>query len=145
MVFTRGDFNSKIGIWNDFTTENKKNLNYLPQGYEVDTIRSVRNNQNTSVNEYTHDLFNVCPETRLRILNCRICGDLHGHLTYVDFHGCSRIILVLTSEASLTKFAIARVFQLMIWVFSNIWPILLKLGRNYNFIANKILKETIEL
>ena len=100
MVFTRGDFNSKIGIWNDFTTENKKNLNYLPQGYEVDTIQSVRNNQNTSVNEYTHDLFNVCPETRLRILNCRICGDLHGHLTYVDFHGCSRIILVLTSEAS---------------------------------------------
>ena len=145
MVFIRGDFNSKIGIWNDFTTKNKKNLNYLPQGYEVDTIRSVRNNQNTSVNEYTHDIFNVCSETRLRILNCRIHRDLHGHLTYVDFHGCSRIILVLTSEASLTKFAIVHVFQLMIWVFSNIRPILLNLGRNYNFIANKILKETIEL
>ena len=42
MVFIGGGFNSKIRAKNDFITENEKDLNYLPQDYAFDTIRSVR-------------------------------------------------------------------------------------------------------
>ena len=103
MVFVGGDFNIRIGTQNDFIIENEKDLNYLPQDYELDTIRSVRNNQYTSVNEYGQQLLDLCIETKLMILNGRTRGDLQGHLTYVGFHGCSTVDLVLTSEASLTK------------------------------------------
>ena len=98
MVFVGGDFNSRIGTQNDFTIENEKDLNYLPQEYELDTIRSVRNNQDTSVNEYGQQLLDLCIETKLRILNGRMRGDLQGHLTYVGFHACSTVDLVLTSR-----------------------------------------------
>ena len=103
MVFVGGDLNKRIGTQNDFIVENKKDLNYLPQDYELDTIRSVRNNQDTSVNEYGQQLLDLCIETKLRILNGRTRGDLQGHLTHVGFHDCSTVDLVLTSEALLTK------------------------------------------
>ena len=103
MVFVGSDFNSRIGTQNDFITESKKDLNYLLQDYELDTIRSVRNNQYTSVNEYGQQLLDLCIETKLMILNGRTRGDLQGHLTYVGFHRCSTVDLVVTSEASLTK------------------------------------------
>ena len=51
MVFRGGDFNIRIGTQIDFMIENEKDLIYLPQDYELDTIRSARNNQDTSVNE----------------------------------------------------------------------------------------------
>ena len=51
-------------------------MNYLPQDYELDTIRSVRNNQDTSVNEYGQQLLNLCIKTKLRISNGRTRGDL---------------------------------------------------------------------
>ena len=101
MVFVGSDFNSRIGTQNDFITENEKDLNYLPQDYELDTIRSVRNNQDTSVNG--QQLLDLCIETKLKILNGRKRGDLQGHLTYIGFHGCSTVDLALTSEASLAK------------------------------------------
>ena len=44
IFFIRGDFNSRIGTQNDFIIEHEKDPNYLPQDYELDTIRSVRNN-----------------------------------------------------------------------------------------------------
>ena len=52
MVFIGGDFNSKIEIENDFIIGHKKDLNYLPQEYELDTVKLVRNIQDTSLNEY---------------------------------------------------------------------------------------------
>ena len=101
MVFVGSDFNSRIGTQNDFIIENEKDLNYLPQDYELDTIRSVRNNQDTSVNG--QQLLDLCIETKLKILNGRNRGGLQGHLTYIGFHGCSTVDLALTSEASLAK------------------------------------------
>ena len=35
-------------------------------------------------------------------------GTLRVHLTYVGFHGCSRVDLVLTSEAPLAKSTIVQ-------------------------------------
>ena len=143
MVFVGSDFNSRIGTQNDFITESEKDLNYLPQDYELDTIRSVRNNQDTSVNEYGQQLLDLCIETKLMILNGRTRGDLQGHLTYVGFHGCSTVDLVLTSEASLTKSTIVQYLSVQDLNFlSDHRPILLKLTRNYNFLPNKIIKDT---
>ena len=76
MVFVGSDFNSRIGTQNDFIIENEKDLNYLPQGYELDTIRSVRNNQDTSVNG--QQLLDLYIETKLKILNGRKRGDLQA-------------------------------------------------------------------
>ena len=73
-----------------------QNLN-IQSGLQIKTILI------TSVNEYRRQLFDLCIETKLRILNGRTHGDLQGHLTYAGFHGCSTVNLVLTSEASLTK------------------------------------------
>ena len=55
------------------------------------------------MNEYRQQPLDLCIETNLRILNNRTRGVLQGHLTYVGFHGCSAVDLVLTSEASLTN------------------------------------------
>ena len=79
MAVVGGDFNIKIGTQNDFIIKNQKDLNYLPQVYELDTIRSVRNNQETPVNEYGQQLLDLCIEAELRILNDRTHGDVQGH------------------------------------------------------------------
>ena len=143
MVFIGGDFNSRIGTQNYFITEHEKDLNYLPQDYELYKIRSVRNNQDTSVNDYGQQLLDLCIETKLRILNGRTRGDLQRHLTYVDFDGCSTVDLVSTSEASLTNSTIVQYFSVQDLNFlSDHRPILFKLTRNYRFIRNKIIKNT---
>lgn len=85
MVFRGGDFNIRIGIQNDFMIENEKDLNYLPQDYELNTIRSVRNNGDTSVNEYGQYFLDLCTEAKSRILNGRTRRDIQENLTYVDF------------------------------------------------------------
>ena len=66
MVFIGGDFNSRIGTQTGFIIENDKDLNYLPLDYELDTITSVGNNQETSVNECEQQLLDLCIETKLR-------------------------------------------------------------------------------
>ena len=95
------------------------------------------------MNEYRQQPLDLCIETKLRILNNRTRGDLQGHLTYVGFHGCSAVDLVLTSEASLTKSTIVQYLSVQDLNFlSDHRPILLKLTRNYNFLPNKIIKDT---
>ena len=54
MIFIGGDFNRRIGTQNDL-----KDLNYLPQDYELETIRTAKSNQDTSVNEYRHQLLEL--------------------------------------------------------------------------------------
>ena len=103
VIFISGDFNSRIGTQNQFTIENERDLNYLPRDYKLDTIKLVGNNQDTLVNQYGQQLLDLYIKTKLRTLHIRTCGDVQGHLRYVDFHGFSRVDLVLASEAFLTK------------------------------------------
>ena len=98
-----GDFNSRIGVQSDFITEGEKDLNYLPQGYQLDCILSNRNNKDPSMNEYGRQLLDLCIETKLRVLNGRVRGDFQGHLTYIGYHGSSTVDLVLTTEQALTR------------------------------------------
>ena len=41
----RGDFNSRIGTKADFLVEDTKDLDFLPEGYELDTFTAHRNNE----------------------------------------------------------------------------------------------------
>ena len=60
------------------------------------------------MDEYEQQLLDLCTETKLRVLNGRTCQNLQGLLTYVGFHGCSTVDLVLASEGSLTKSTIVQ-------------------------------------
>lgn len=51
IIFIGGNFNSSIGNQPDFINEIERALNCLSWEYELDTIRSVRNNEHISANE----------------------------------------------------------------------------------------------
>ena len=129
IIFIGGDFNSRIGTHDDFISENEKDLTYLPQDYELDSITSVRNNQDVSINDYGVQLLDLCIATKLRILNGRTRGDLQGHVTYIGHKGNSTIDLVLTSEISLLETALIQYLSVLdINHLSDHCPILLKLS-----------------
>ena len=44
LIIIGGDFNSKIGTKADFIVEDK-DLDFLPEGYELDTVTTRRNNE----------------------------------------------------------------------------------------------------
>ena len=52
IIFIGGDFNSRVGTRDDLIIESENDLDYLPQDYEIDSITSIRNNQDISINEY---------------------------------------------------------------------------------------------
>ena len=47
--FFSSDFNF---IGDNFIIESENDLAYLPQDYEIDSITSIRNNQDISINDY---------------------------------------------------------------------------------------------
>ena len=59
----------------------KKNLAYLSQNYEIDSLTSVRKNQDISVNDYGQQLLDLYIASKLRSLNGKTTGDLQGHIT----------------------------------------------------------------
>ena len=64
-------------------------------------------------------------------------------MTYVGFHGCRTDDLVLILKASLTKSTVVHYLSVKDLNFlSDHRPILLQLTRNYNFLPNKIIKDT---
>ena len=136
MVFIRGGFNSRIGTQNKFITKHEKDLNYLPTYCESDTIRSVRNNQDTSVNEYEQQLLDLSIETKLRILNQLILSmvlDI-SRLSWLQY---SRFSFNIRSMSDKFNYSTATLNFL-----SDHRPIFLKLIRNYSFLPNKITKDT---
>ena len=59
----------------------KKNLAYLSQNYEIDSLTSVRKNQDISINDYGQQLLDLYIASKLRSLNGKTTGDLQGHIT----------------------------------------------------------------
>ena len=59
----------------------KKNLAYLSQNYEIDSLTSVRKNQDISINDYGQQLLDLYIASKLRSLNGKTRGDLQGHIT----------------------------------------------------------------
>ena len=76
------DFNSRVETRDDFIIESKNNLDYLLQDYEIESITSIRNNQNISINDYGQQLLDLFIAAKLRFLNGTTRGDFQGHITY---------------------------------------------------------------
>ena len=70
----------------------------MPQYYEIDSITSIKNNQDISINYYGQKLLDFCIAVKLRVLNGRTIGSLQGHTTYIGNKGHSTVDLVLASE-----------------------------------------------
>ena len=92
------DFNSRKGTKADFIVEDRKDLDFLPECYELDTFTTHRNNEDVSLNSYGEQLIQLCIASQSRVLNGRTRGDLQGHFTYLSYQGCSTVDLVLASE-----------------------------------------------
>ena len=97
-IIIEGDFNSRIGTKAYFIVDDKKDLDFLPEGYELDTFMTHRNNEDASLNSYGGQLIQFCIALKLRVLNGRTRGDLQGHFNYLGYQGCSTVDLILASE-----------------------------------------------
>ena len=51
-VIIGGNLNSRIGTEADFIVEDGKDLDFLPEGYELSTFTTHRNNEDVSLNSY---------------------------------------------------------------------------------------------
>ena len=70
----------------------------LPDNYSIDLIFK-RKSRDKTVNSLGKLLFEMCIESRLRILNGRFLGDSVGNLTYFDaLGGCSVVDYMIVSE-----------------------------------------------
>ena len=93
-----GDFNSRIGTKTDYMIDDRKDLHFLPEGYELDTFTTHRNNKDVPLNSYGEQLIQICIASKLRVLNGRTRGNLQGHYIYLGYQGCSTVDLFLASE-----------------------------------------------
>ena len=95
-IIIGGDFNSRIGTKADFIVEERKDLDFLPEGYALDTFTTHRNNEDVCLNSY--GLIQLSIVSKLRVLNGRTRGDLQVHFTYLGYQCCSTVDLVLALE-----------------------------------------------
>ena len=75
----------------------------MPKDYEIDSVTSIRNNQDISINDYGQQLLDLFIAAKLRILNGRTRGDLQGQITYIGNKGHSIVGLMLVSEICLIE------------------------------------------
>ena len=128
IIFIGGDFNSRGRTRDDFIIESENELDYLPQDCEIDSITSIRKNQDISINEYGQQLLDLCIASKLRILNGRTRGDHQGHITYIGDKGHSIVDLVLASEICLSQSGLIQYLSVLnLNHLSDHCPILLKL------------------
>ena len=73
-TITGRDFNSRIGTKPEFIVEDRKDLDFLSDGYKLDTFTTHRNKEDVSINNYGEQLIQFCIRSKLRILNARTRG-----------------------------------------------------------------------
>ena len=73
-TITGRDFNSRIGTRPDFIVEDRKDLDFLSDGYELDTFTTHRNKEDVSINNYGEQLIQFCIRSKLGVLNVRTRG-----------------------------------------------------------------------
>ena len=49
-ILIRGESDGRVGSKADSITQDRKNLDFLPEGYELDTFMTHRNNEEVSIN-----------------------------------------------------------------------------------------------
>ena len=134
-IIIGGDFHSRIGTKADFIVEHRKDLDFLPEGYELDTFTTHKNNEDVSLNSYGEQLIQLC-------INGGTRGDLHGHFIYLGYQSCSTVDLVLASEnifqTNLIQYLSVQTFT----AFSDQRPILLKILWKFQPALTKLHPQT---
>lgn len=97
-VLILGDFNARTASENDFILNDDDNYLPLHEDYIIDANVIHRNSQDTKICTRGKELLEICISSRLRILNGRTFGDLHGKFTSYQYNGNSVIDYCLCSE-----------------------------------------------
>ena len=82
----------------DFLVEGRKDLDFLPEGYELDTFTTDRNNEDVSLNNYEEQLIQLLIASKLKVLNSRKRGALQRYFTYLGYQVCRAMDLDFFSE-----------------------------------------------
>jgi hypothetical protein len=87
-IIVQGDFNAYTNTQPDFVMFDAECISSDNVLYQPDKIMSRNNLDHKHVNNSGKNLFNLCKESGLRILNCRTAGDLTGQPTCITYNGC---------------------------------------------------------
>ena len=109
--------------------EDRKDLDFLPEGYELDTFTTHRKNEDYS---YGEQLMQLCITSKLRVLNGSTRGNLQGYFTYIGYQGCSIVNLVLVSEKVFQTKFIQYLSVKTFTTFSDHRSIILRILRKYS-------------
>ncbi len=91
-VHLGGDLNSRIGLLEDFISNDNKDRNLqLPADYSPDCLVPNRRNSDIIINNYGRWLIDTCIASNLCILNGRTIGDLLGRFTCYKTSGQSTV------------------------------------------------------
>ena len=102
-VMLMGDFNARTGTEDDFIMNDDDNYLPLHEDYIIDSNIVHRNSKDTKVCSRGRELLEICISSRLRILNGRTFGDLHGKYTSYQYNGNSVIDYGLVSEEQMSN------------------------------------------
>ena len=91
-----GDFNARTNGLDDNLTREKHEESLSHDFYS--RIKSQRNNQDKSANNYGKKLTDFCAATRSYIVNGRTLGDFQGKLTCHQLTGSSTVDYAIVSE-----------------------------------------------
>ena len=90
--------NNRIGTKLDFLVEDREDLDFLPEGYELDTFTTHGNNEDVSLNNYGEQLIQLLIASKLKVLNSIKRGDLQRHFVYLGYQVCRAMDLDFLSE-----------------------------------------------
>ena len=102
-VMIMGYFNARTASEDDFIINDDDNYLPLQEDYVIDTNMVHRNSQDTKVCSRGRKLLEICISSRLRILNGRTFGDLHGKYTSYQYNGNSVIDYGVLSEEQMSN------------------------------------------
>ena len=112
--------------------EDRKDLDFLPEGYELDTFTTHRKNEDVCLSSYGEQLMQLCITSKLRVLNGSTRGNLQGYFTYIGYQGCSIVNLVLVSEKVFQTKFIQYLSVKTFTTFSDHRSIILRILRKYS-------------
>ena len=77
LIIIEGYFTIRTGTKVDFIVDNRKDLDFLPEGYELDIFTTHRDKEDDSLNSYGEQLIQLSIAFRLEQNACTI-GIVHG-------------------------------------------------------------------
>ena len=105
-----GDFNARTGRAADFiTSDSDADYATFDSQYSPDYTCNIRNSEDEIICSRGRDLIDLCIQSKMRILNGRILGDLSGKFTSHCSIGSSVIDYCICSDKLLSKILCMKV------------------------------------